>query len=67
MMGWSLIVGRTDAGYVVTHIMPEGDLFDHETSARCWCHPDLDEEDWVAMHHSADGREDFEQGRRKPS
>jgi nicotinamide mononucleotide adenylyltransferase len=48
------------------HIVPVGDLRDHEADPRCWCRPTEDEEDpgiWV--HHAMDGREQYEQGRMK--
>jgi hypothetical protein len=44
------------------HVMPNGEihhLFD------CPCHPESD--DGVIVHHSFDGREDFETGARKVS
>ncbi len=67
MTGWSMIVGENDKGFRIVHVLPEDDMFDHETSSRCWCCPELDEEHFVVTHHSADRREDFEQGLRKPS
>lgn len=64
---WLSITGMTEGGGRVTHIIPVDDLHDHEMSSDCWCQPILDHEDWVATHNSADGREDFESGMRKPS
>jgi len=52
---------------MVTHVIPVDDLHDHEMSSECWCQPGLDHEHWVATHNSADGREEFESGMRKPS
>lgn len=66
-MTWQSITGLTDKGYTVTHIIPVDDLFDHGLSSDCWCHPQLDDEFFVATHNSADGREYFENGMRKPS
>ena len=45
------------------HVVPEGDLKDHITDGTdCWCHPE--EDDGVIVHNSADGREDYESGKR---
>lgn len=66
-MTWQSITGMTPKGFMVTHVIPVGDTYDHEFSDQCWCQPELDDEYWVATHHSADRREDFENGRRKPS
>ena len=50
------------------HVCPLGDLQEHWVTVGCWCNPTRDdEEDRVVTHNSADGREDFETGRRKPS
>jgi hypothetical protein len=46
------------------HVFPRDDLREHVTKGECcWCKPDVDEE--LIIHHAADGREDFETGRRK--
>lgn len=53
----------------VWHIVPLGDLRDHEAHKDCWCRPTLlddDESDGdVYIHHSLDGRELYETGERK--
>ncbi len=54
------------------HIVPVNDLKEHDATMECWCQPTLDDgEDWghekIFVHHSADGREAFETGLRKPS
>jgi len=50
------------------HIVPTGDLRDHDAEKTCWCKPQLDfDRDDVWIHNSLDGREDFETGKRKPS
>ena len=51
-----------------THIIPVNDLREHEYSEYCWCNPTEDTE-YVNLfvHHSMDGREEFETGERKPS
>lgn len=65
-MTWSLIACQSEGVYL-QHIVPVDDLYPHLLAADCWCHPELDEEDWIATHHSADCREDFETGKRQPS
>ena len=50
------------------HVVPLYDLREHEASVDCWCNPEPDDEDEnVYIHFSADGREAFESGERKPS
>jgi len=47
------------------HVYPNSDLREHTTSKDCWCRPTQDEDEpsvWV--HHSMDGREDYENGRK---
>lgn len=43
----------------VWHVVPLGDLKEHEDSPDCWCEPVLapEAEDLVYVHHSLDGRE----------
>ena len=50
------------------HVVPRGDVREHETSPDCWCMPDEDDEEpGLWLHNAADDREAFEQGTRKPS
>jgi hypothetical protein len=50
------------------HVVPLGDLREHIESTDCWCRPQQDAECGdVFVHKSADGREAFETGERKPS
>lgn len=50
------------------HIIPLYDLKEHVADMSCWCHPSPDDDEpMVKIHHSADGREAFEEGRRLPS
>lgn len=51
------------------HVVPLFDLREHEIDMHCWCNPTLDSDDGEAVfvHHSADGREAYEQGIRTPS
>jgi hypothetical protein len=49
------------------HVMPVGDVIEHELDEHCFCGPTftpIDCEDgsinWVYTHHSADGREHSE-------
>lgn len=48
------------------HVYPIGDDKVHVMSRECWCQPEYDEEQEVWIHHSADGREEYESGKRKP-
>jgi hypothetical protein len=41
-----------------THVMPIGDMREHDESPNCWCCPWYDESVWV--HISIDRREIFE-------
>lgn len=48
------------------HIVPIGDLRDHEADPACWCSPTEDPDDlgiWV--HNAMDRREEYERGRMK--
>lgn len=49
------------------HVIPTNDLREHEASPSCWCKPTPDEDHDVFVHHSLDGREQFETGERKPT
>lgn len=48
------------------HVFPLDDLREHETNdhTSCWCHPTLTEDGYI-LHHSMDGREDYESGKRR--
>lgn len=49
-----------------SHIVPLNDLKRHRLSRDCWCCPTQDDEyPEVWVHHSADGRESYERGRKK--
>ena len=46
------------------HVIPVGDLREHEESPKCWCKPaEDDEEPEVWVHNSMDGREAHENGK----
>lgn len=51
-----------------THVIPMNDIQEHicDVGTTCWCNPTVDE-DGVVIHNSADGREDFETGKRRVS
>jgi hypothetical protein len=50
------------------HVVPMGDLREHDCSVSCWCKPTEDDEvAGLFVHHSMDGREQFEAGERMPS
>lgn len=55
---------KKKSDYQPYHVYPVNDLKEHEISDRCWCDPELIEGVWV--HNSADGREHYENGDRKP-
>lgn len=45
------------------HVVPLGDLRDHEPSPQCWCSPrNGDDEPSVWVHNALDGRERYENG-----
>jgi hypothetical protein len=46
-------------------VIPLADLREHAQGEGCWCDPF--ERDGVLLHNSADERELFERGERKPS
>ena len=52
---------------MVTHVVPLDDMYEHQLEADCWCCPDIDTDHFVATHNSADHREEYESGERKPS
>jgi len=54
-------------GYLF-HCVPCNDLKDHviDDEGSCWCKPEFDTGYEVFIHNSADGREDYEEGRRLP-
>lgn len=41
------------------HVLPLGDLHEHDESRACWCQPRVDQYTVVAIviHHAADARE----------
>ncbi len=50
------------------HCVPLDDTHPHtlDDEGSCWCEPVYDEDYSIYVHNSADGREDYEEGRRKP-
>jgi hypothetical protein len=54
-------------GYLF-HCIPVNDLREHviDDEGTCWCQPEFDTEYEMFIHNSADGREDYEEGRRLP-
>ena len=61
--------GLVDPDLIYTwHIVPSGDGREHDLTPRvCWCGPEVEEHEggFIITHNSTDGREDYEQGRRK--
>lgn len=50
------------------HVIPLNDLREHVANPGCWCRPtQCDDQPLVWLHHSMDGREAFEEGRRRVS
>lgn len=66
-MTWKLEGFVSEAGNLVQHIVPVDDLREHVLMSSCWCSPNIDPEDFLAIHNSADEREKFERGERKTS
>lgn len=50
------------------HCLPIDDFREHtlDDKGKCWCRPIYDEDCNIYIHNSMDGREDYEEGRRKP-
>lgn len=44
----------------IIHVMPVGDIVDHDMDPKCWCHPLYDRRDRLYIHSSMDGREHHE-------
>jgi len=54
----------------ICHVVPIDDDrdHDHESRGKCWFRPQIEEDglSWIVIHNSADGRESYELGMRKP-
>ena len=61
--GWE--VAQEKFSGLITHVVPQVDLLEHELTLDCWCLPSL--EGGTVVHNSKDGREFFERGQRNPS
>jgi hypothetical protein len=65
--GWVNVWYEGYMGRRILHLMPRDDLRVH-WAGRCWCSPTCDtSEPDMYVHKAMDGREDFEEGRRKLS
>ena len=63
-MSWLLNLPKFDDGTV--HVLPVGDLREHNASWLCWCNPIPDtQQESVAIHNAMDERERYEEGRLK--
>lgn len=63
--GWDSLPIYLRGKLVFRHVVPCGDLKRHQLDPVCWCRPTIDDEDeTMLIHNSADGREEYEQGRR---
>lgn len=47
-------------------VVPMNDIREHVSGMRCWCVPEVDEDN-ITVHQALDRRDDFMVGRRKPS
>lgn len=57
------MIDPRDTHITQQHVIPMGDLRDHEPSCDCWCRPAADTEcEWVFVHNALDGREKYESG-----
>jgi hypothetical protein len=66
-MTWQVWTNIIQKNGVSTHVVPLNDLREHVEDATCWCNPRVDEELNLVTHNSADNREAFETGERKPT
>ena len=66
-MTWQVWTNILQKNGVSTHVVPLNDLREHTEDATCWCNPRVDEELNLDTHNSADNREAFETGERKPT
>lgn len=65
-LGWVMLQLERHPIGCEFHIIPVGDLREHE-SDECWCRPAEDEEEPGLWNHNAlDGREAYERGERQP-
>lgn len=46
--------------------MPMNDIRDHTSGMRCWCEPEVDET-MAIVHRAIDRRDEYMEGRRRPS
>jgi hypothetical protein len=57
---------KTDDGEC--HVIPLGDLRDHDAEISCWCCPTPEpDEPCIVVHHSMDRREFYERGDLRPA
>jgi hypothetical protein len=47
-------------------VVPMNDIREHVQGMRCWCSPDVDES-MTIIHNALDRRDDYMEGRRRPS
>lgn len=63
--GWEVATVMHNGRQQGEHLLPCGDLRRHQLDPSCWCCPAEDADAagyWI--HNSADGREEYEEGRR---
>ena len=54
---WAVVADATGG----LNVVPIADWATHRLGPLCWCRPDRDDD--VLVHHAADRREEYEQGR----
>lgn len=69
MGGWNMFELLQPDGKKDYHVTPIDDLREHPLEPTCWCNPEVetDGQHTAYTHNSADHREDYETGARKPS
>lgn len=60
--GWKVLILDFPSSLRETHVFPLNDFRLHQDED-CWCGAKLDDENML-VHKSADGREEYEQGRK---
>ena len=65
-----MTVPRRVPEHHIVEVYPADDIGHHsiDTRGRCRCRPEIEEDglDWIVIHQSFDGREDYETGKRRP-
>lgn len=63
LLPWRNYQVQTDKGYTEIHVVPKGDIGEHQLCEHCSCAPDEDAVTPDLWNHNAfDNREHYEQG-----